>query len=246
MYVDYLYDYHQLERAIRTNNVDQFVQALSPIIALFFETNHINYARWLSKFQLDLHNIDSTHPGLRHILEQGAFTVRRTENSFSRAPVDLALEQTVNRDAASRLTGITAMTNNYNARLRWMLTKAARTALVSKLQEITGVNSKQDVIADMRPSKLKRNTSDLKRVIEQIKETCNPFKEEPKDMLFNISTGKVASEAVKTCLLGLEDRGTEHHKKFIEECIENPNRFEEALKTVKLLKFRNECASNAK
>ena len=106
---------------------------------------------------------------------------------FSRTPVDLALEQTVNRDAASRLKGITAMANNYNARLRRMLTKAGRTALVSKLQEITEINIKQDVIADMKPSKLKRNTGDLKRVIEKMKETCKPFKEEPKDKLLALA-----------------------------------------------------------
>ena len=125
-----------------------------------------------------------------------------------------------------------------------MLTKAGRAALVSKLQELTGINIKQDVVA-MRPSKLKRNTSDLKRIVEKIKETYNPFKEELKDILFNISTGKVVSEAVKTCMLGLKDKGREYHKQFIDECIENPSRFEKSLKKVKSLTFKDECTSNA-
>ena len=43
--------------------------------------NHVNYARWMSKFQLDLINIDQTHPGLRKILEGGAFSVRRTDHN---------------------------------------------------------------------------------------------------------------------------------------------------------------------
>ena len=70
-----------MERAIRTNDIDLFVHALTPI-NLFFATNHINYSRWLSKFQLDLLNIDNTHPGLRGILEGGAFSVRRTNKSL--------------------------------------------------------------------------------------------------------------------------------------------------------------------
>lgn len=131
MCVKYIHDYHNSERAIRTNDVDLFAHALTPIMNLFFATNHINYSRWLSKFQLDLLNIDNTHPGLRSILEKGAFTVRRTSKSFSRTPVDLTLEQIVNADAASRRTGISAATNNYSSRLRRMVTKSTRAAVVS-------------------------------------------------------------------------------------------------------------------
>ena len=49
-------------------------------------------------------NVDNTHPGVREVLEKGALTIRRTSKSFSRAAVDLTLEQTVNADAASRKT----------------------------------------------------------------------------------------------------------------------------------------------
>ena len=117
MYVDYIQTYHDLERAIRSKNIDMFTHSLTRIIDLFFATNHVNYSRWLSKFQLDLLNMDDTHPGLRQLLEKGAFTVRRSDNSFSRCPVDLTLEQTVNADEASRLTGISAATNSYSARV---------------------------------------------------------------------------------------------------------------------------------
>ena len=128
MYIDYIDHYHSLERAIRTNNIDLYIYSMTPIINLFFSTNHVNYSRWLSKFQLDLLNIDDTHPGLRDILEDGVFSVRRTPHQFSRCPVDLTLEQTVNADAASRQTGLVLATNNYCARLRWMLTKSSRAA----------------------------------------------------------------------------------------------------------------------
>ena len=92
--------------------------ALTPIIALFFSTDHVNYCQYLTKYQLDLMNIDDTHPGLKAILKKSVFTVRRTDHPFSRIPTDLTLEQTINADAASRLTGITPFTNDYSARLR--------------------------------------------------------------------------------------------------------------------------------
>ena len=131
MYIDYIDHYHSLERAIGTNNID-----LTPIINLFFSTNHVNYSRWLSKFQLDLVNIDDTHPGLRDILEDGVFSVRRTPHQFSRCPVDLTLEQTVNADAASKQTGLVSATNNYCAWLQWMLTKSSRAAFIGLLREM--------------------------------------------------------------------------------------------------------------
>ena len=98
MYV-HIHDFHNLKNVIHPNIIDHCLHALTPIINIFFAINHTNYSRWLSKFQLDLLNIDSTHPGLCDILNQGAFTVHRTSKSFNRSPVDLALEQTVNADA---------------------------------------------------------------------------------------------------------------------------------------------------
>ena len=57
-------------------------------------------------YQLNLLNIDVTHPGVRPMLESGGFSVKHTKNTFARTPVDQELEQTVTADASSRLTGI--------------------------------------------------------------------------------------------------------------------------------------------
>ncbi|KAK4322460.1 hypothetical protein Pmani_006800 [Petrolisthes manimaculis] len=99
-----------LKRAILTNNVAQFSHALTPLIEIFFATNHMNPAWWLTKNQLDLLNIEQTHPGLRSIIEKGAFTVKRTKKAFSRKSVGRTLEQTINADAASRQTEIVLLT----------------------------------------------------------------------------------------------------------------------------------------
>jgi hypothetical protein len=93
MLIKYVNTYHDLERFIRDNKLQ--------LVSLSFATNRTYYSRRLAKYQLDFMNIDSTHPGLRELLELGGFSIRRTENQFARVPVDL--EQTVNRDAASRL-----------------------------------------------------------------------------------------------------------------------------------------------
>ena len=143
-------------------------------------------------------NIDDSHPGLRHILEEGVFTVRRTYKPFSHIPVDLTLEQTINADAASRLTLVTSTTNNYAARLRWMLTKSTRASITNQLQDMVGMVSKEDISAELKPHRIQRDSSDLSKVLEQMRGSYNPFvkEEEPSTTLFNIHTGKGASVEV--------------------------------------------------
>jgi len=68
------------------------------------------------KYHLNLLNVENTHHGISHTLENGGLTVKRTTKIFVRAPVDLTLEQTVNADAASRLTGIAAFSQSVGAR----------------------------------------------------------------------------------------------------------------------------------
>ena len=67
-----------------------------------------------------LHDImikmEKTHPGISQYFKNGALSIKWTKQDFSRSAVDLTLEQTINADAASRLTGITAFTNYILAR----------------------------------------------------------------------------------------------------------------------------------
>ena len=53
--------------------------------------------------------------------------------------------------------------------------------------------------------------------------------------LFNIQTGKAASNEVNTCLLDIRHTGEERHKNFVREYLDNHARFEEPIKRVKLL-----------
>ena len=62
--------------------------------------------------------------------------------------------------------------------------------------------------------------------------------------LFSIQTDKAASNEVKTCLLDIRHIGEECHKNFVRECLDNPTRFEEPMKRVKLLTFKQEGISN--
>jgi hypothetical protein len=62
--------------------------------------------------------------------------------------------------------------------------------------------------------------------------------EETPKKLFNISTGKAATEPIHTCLLGVQERGQAMHKDFVSSCIDDPDRFECPIKKEKLATFK--------
>ena len=79
-------------------------------------------------------------------------------------------------------------------------------------------------------------------MVRQIEGSCNPFRDKTSDALFNIHTGKAASGAVQESLLSVPRGGKAKHKEFIDACIDDPSKFEEPIKKVKLKNFEAECA----
>lgn len=76
--------------------------------------------------------------------------------------MDLTLEQTINVDAASRLSGITSATNNYTARLCWMITKSTRDSFMSLVQEMAGLVTKDDTTTELTCRWIERDAKDLR------------------------------------------------------------------------------------
>ena len=101
--------YQELQRALRTNDVDGYTRVLPSVIEVCFALNRPNYSRWGSLF---LHKLQQLDPRAHEILEAGGMSIRRTKKSYARSAVDLSLEQTVNRYAASPMRGITAFRNS--------------------------------------------------------------------------------------------------------------------------------------
>lgn len=106
IYMNLIHYYLTLSRSIRAGDFQLYEYVLPKIANLFFIYNHQNYARWTIKYHCNLLNVNDTHPDLLEQFEQGCFGIQRTNKSFSKQPIDLVLEQTMNADAARRLTGI--------------------------------------------------------------------------------------------------------------------------------------------
>lgn len=104
MYINFVNYYSTLSRSICTGDIELFKYILPKITNLFFACNQPNYSRWNVRYHYNLMKVAETHPGLKKDLENGCFAIKRTEKSFAKQPIYLALEQIINSDAGRRLT----------------------------------------------------------------------------------------------------------------------------------------------
>ena len=74
-----------------------------------------------------------------------------------------------------------------------------------------------------------------------VKETMNPFNIEiDPEQLYDIGTGKAASEKTVQFLLNVAEIGKKRRCQFINECIEDPSRFERRIQQEKVYTFASE------
>lgn len=232
--------HRELQRCVKTNDVEGYIHVFPTILVVFFALNRPNYARWGTLF---LQKLKKSDPKLREVLKKGAFSIRRTQKNYSRSAVDLSLEQTLNRDAASRMKGIVAFRNSENAMRRWSLTMAQRAMAVTELRTFAGLELGENPTAQCRPSRIKRDNSQMAVLSAKIEEFCNPFVDDAPTSLVNVATGQVASKTTESYLLTTLERGKKERDKFLNEWDSNSSRF---LLPVKRTRVQNFAAQNMK
>ena len=150
----------------------------------------------------------------------GCFALKRTSKPFSRLPIDLTLEQTINADAACQRSGISALTNSISARQRWAQSHSIRVTVISKVFEEMGLIARnEDVTEELKSHRMKQNSRDLEKLIHSVAETMNPFSLlVVKEHLCNIATGKSAQVETATFLLDYLETGDDARDDFIKDC----------------------------
>ena len=232
--------HRELQKCVKTNDVNGYITIFPTMLSVFFALNRPNYARWGTLF---LHKLKSAGQELRDILENGAFSIRRTKKNYNRSVVDLSLEQTVNRDAASRMKGIVSFRNSENAMCRWSLNMNQRAAAVTELRTFAGLEVGENVTTQCRPSRIKRDNRQMAELSARLDEYCNPFREDAPTFLVNVATGQAASKPTETYLLNTLKRGENERDKFQDEWKTDHTRF---LQPVKRTRVQNFAAQNAK
>ena len=192
--------YRDLQRAVRTNDVSGYLAVLPTLVDIFFALNRQNYARWGTLFLDKLHNAE---PQFRAILERGAFSIRHTKKHFSRTAIDICLEQTVNRDAASPMRGIVAFRNSEKAVRRWCITTTQRGMAVTELRRLSGLETMESPVAQLTAARIRKDNESMDALTDALTEACDPFCAPActSESLINIAKGKATDPETKTYLL---------------------------------------------
>ncbi|KYN19746.1 hypothetical protein ALC57_07899 [Trachymyrmex cornetzi] len=237
-YINLVNHFLTFSRSIRTGHFELYCYILPKINNLFFPFNQMNYARWLVRYHNNLLIVDETHPGLKEDFLSGCFGVKRTDKPFSRQPIDLTLEQTINGDAARRLTGIMHFTNSISARQRWSRSHGIRATVISHVLDEIGSSRKQDTTADLHKNRIKKSNSHITQFINAINDRINPFASHLREeLLYNISNGHAVSNEIANFLINVEETGNRMREEFITECAKDDKRFEQTIKRSKILNF---------
>lgn len=243
-YVDMLHLYHEFSRSVRRGDLDLHIYCLQRITALFFTFNHQNYSRWLIVYHDKLLRLKDSHPHIYREFKDGCFSLKRTPKPFSRIPIDLTLEQTINADAACQRSGIISLTNSISARQRWAQSHSVRTSILSKLFEELGLTNKEDISEELKPHRVKKNCLHAEKIIFSINQTMNPFSSTiEKDHLFNIASGKAASTETAEFLLNVWTLGYSARDCFIMDCNNDPEAYKNPIKRQKVKNFASEAGN---
>ena len=68
-------DWHlqRFHRAIKENDLDLYISAMGAMCSLLFSADHLNYARYLPLYLMQLKNLSVTHPGAKELLRNHGF-----------------------------------------------------------------------------------------------------------------------------------------------------------------------------
>ena len=106
-----------------------------------------------------------------------------------------------------------------------------RSEIVNNVLEIADLDKTIDETKELKAPRIAKDKEDVQKVKKLIKDTLNPFdKSTNVDALFNIRTGRKLEIEEETYLLTSVNEGVNIRDKFLEECQNNPQRFEEAIK----------------
>ena len=186
---------------------------------------------------LELPELD-THPDAYSMLSQGDFGVQRTtSHGFLQLPVDQTMEQTLNRNTKTK-GGIIGFSLKKGAVQRWMLTAHARASFVDRCREMASSHPQDEIKGhkELGAVRKRRDEEDVQKVMEVISQWRNPF--ETADDLVSLSSGSIASSALKEDLLKAEEKGKSALVSFVQDWLTSSTvRFFKTLPRLKLGKF---------
>ena len=201
-------------RSTHAGNLILFVQSLNSLTDWFFRFDRTNYARWSPVHVRDLLSVE---PEI-FLMLQKCFVFPKTNNKFSRLPIDQAHEQN-NKDIKGS-GGAVGLTENPNAFRKWMVAGPEQAKLMQDFESQYVTSSDTDDFShhDMSVTGQETFRLQVKNVIDAIRGMGNPFIDTCPELIILDSRTCVRQEMAKE-VMGLEEEGKTQHSKYINEVL---------------------------
>ena len=139
----------------------------------------------------------------------------------------MLLNRLLNADTTNQKISIINATNSIRNKQLWDDSHYIRVSLISRLFKENILNSNENMTKDLKSSRLNRNSQHLSVLIDAMRSYLKPFSPEiNQKKIFNIATGKRATLETKEFLLNARKIGEDAKRQFIDECVDDPERFE--------------------
>jgi len=209
-----------------------------------FSSDRQNYARYLTLHYTQMSTLLETHPMANALMRDFGISVARSQVPACRVPVDMTIEQTLNRSAKTA-GGLTGFTRNAGAYQRWCLTRHERAAfLEATFQQINISTDNSNAHKCCTDADMRTSEAEVKRLKVAFHSFVNPFKPPvtSADSVYCISSRYPASADAENDLLTYCEIGETATQEFINDRIAyKRTHFHDPVKRLKLKKFTNIC-----
>ncbi|XP_065197855.1 uncharacterized protein LOC135829379 [Sycon ciliatum] len=232
-------------RASRMADWKLHLQCVLKMLPWCFAYDRQNYARYMSYYWLQMTQLPTTHPEADRFLQEGGFSVQRSDNPFAQVPSDQAIEQSINR-ATKTVGGIIGFSRHPATVQRWVLTAHDRAAVADVCSEHCGMDSgteERDTLhKECQTGRMARDENDVVSVVETVSKFLNPFASDGEEPLplTQFASGIEAPHDVAQDLLHAESRGHKAFTAFLSERLlsgASEKQFHDPLKKLQLKTF---------
>ena len=237
-YMDLIWLILTFIRATKENNYNLHLATLYKLCPMFFAYNHQNYSCYIPAYLVTMTNLPDTHPGAEDLISKKGFSVSRSGVPVSRNPVDITIEQTINRHAKSH-GGIIGFSRNIAAYYRWCVTRHSRAQYVEATLDMADMTaSEASAHKELRVSQMQNSENNVKKITEAVLGFTNPFQVENKEELYCLSSGIPATQEVSNSLLQALELGKDEMVTFFEKWLVHKSvKFQEPIQRMKIKTF---------
>ncbi|CAG9821970.1 unnamed protein product [Phaedon cochleariae] len=220
-------------RANREGNWFLFLAAVEKMVPWCFALDRVNYSRYLSYHFLELTKLEKDNLFVHQYFVDGGFSVQlRSNNSFSRIPVDQAIEETVNKDTQTP-GGTKGFSLKKQAVARYYVNAEHRASALRNLRSILSSSKTSQCHPDLRSQRIIIDEKDVTALAELLaNEWTNPFDNNPSDIV-HLSTGISVDESTASDLIDSETKGKIAYQEFTSR-LANGEGFHKPIKKVGL------------